>query len=81
MAKARRVRIIRFKWNRADWAIAKPWRYWPYVLMTEPGWHTHAFNIRPARIRSHRLEHLIAQGCDPETIQWPDYRKPHIYYW
>lgn len=46
-------------------------RHWDKVMHT-----------RPARIRSNRLAHLITKGViDADDTVWPDYRKPHIYYW
>jgi len=38
-------------------------------------------HIRPARIASNQLERLIKMGRDPDTLHFPNYRKPHIYYW
>lgn len=81
VAKVRRIRILRCKWRWQDQPIEKPWRNPAYMLMNEPGWHTREFNIRPSRIHSNRFEHLIEIGRDPDTIHWPDYRKPHVYYW
>lgn len=39
------------------------------------------FHTRPARARTRLLEQRILRGEDPDDLVWPDYRKPHIYYW
>ncbi len=46
-----------------------------------PKWWDVAYHTRPARIRSNRLLHLIERGVDSDLLNFPDYRKPHIYYW
>lgn len=39
-------------------------------------------HIRPARIRSNQLLKLIVNGrVGIDSVNFPDYRKPHIYYW
>jgi len=51
------------------------------LVMSEPGWWCHERVIVPARILSNRMEHSIKCGFDPDAVIWPDYRKPHDYYW
>jgi hypothetical protein len=48
----------------------------------EPKHWQYDFNIRPSRARQNQLLRSIARGIEPDGIRrWPDYRKPHIYYW
>lgn len=52
-------------------------------------WHKHyprhwdkVYHTKPARIKTHRLEHEVCSGRrDADDTVWPDGRKPHIYYW
>jgi len=50
--------------------------FWPVPKCWDVEMH-----IRPARSRSNRLLHLIELGRDEESLHFPNYRKPHIYYW
>lgn len=72
--------------------LVRPWRTtqrpqpWQQVsrctMNGEPTHWQYAFNIRPSRIRQNRLLRDIVRGVDPDAIVgWPDYRRPHIYYW
>jgi hypothetical protein len=59
------------------------WMRWslPFSYNSCPkSWNKH-YHIRPARVRSNQYEHLVEMGRDPDSLQWPNYRKPHIYYW
>lgn len=40
-----------------------------------------AFHIRPTRAKARLLERQILRGEDPDNMNWPNGRKPHIYYW
>lgn len=72
-----------------DWACdwrpyqRKPWQQVSRCTMNgEPKHWQQAFNLRPSRIRQNQLLRHIERGRDPDVIpRWPDYRKPHIYYW
>jgi hypothetical protein len=77
-ARLRRLRILVVRW---DFIPDKPWKSLHICLLNEPGWHTHEFVVRPARIRSNRALRLLVLGRDPDSLNWPDYRRPHIYYW
>jgi hypothetical protein len=77
-ARLRRLNILIARWR---FIPDKPWKRSALDLMVEPGWHTHTYVMRPARIRSHRALRLVVLGRDPDSLYWPDYRKPHIYYW
>jgi hypothetical protein len=59
----------------------RPWRGYHRLTMHEPGWWTHDWHIVPARIRSNRMLHAIERGADPDRFQWPDCKKPQVYYW
>jgi hypothetical protein len=77
-AKLRRLHIFSVHWGDIP---DKPWKRSYIAFLTEPGWHTHEFVVRPARVRSNRALRLVLLGRDPDDPYWPDYRKPHIYYW
>jgi hypothetical protein len=92
VAKLRRIRILRVQglfnahcfmhyvtpqWSWPD----KPWAQMRDLLMNESGWWRHEMAIVPARIESHRLEQAIARGRDPDSVIWPDGRRPYPYYW
>jgi hypothetical protein len=90
--KVARVRKLRTLWNywegyfepeRYKWSRARIWQ--PMHKLTMNGypkaWDT-IMHIRPARIRSAQLCRLIELGReDVDPVDFPDYRKPHIYYW
>ncbi len=50
-------------------------------MMSEPGWWVHDRVIVPARTETRFLEQNIERGDDPESVVWPDCKKPHDYYW
>lgn len=84
VARVRLVRTLWEYWGLDSLAMRRPWqainRMGSY-LHREPGWHTHLNCIQPARAQSNALLHLLERGSDPERMEWPDYRKPHEYYW
>jgi hypothetical protein len=51
------------------------------TMSSYPKWWDVEYHTRPARIRSNGLLHLIERGVDSDVLHFPDYRKPHIYYW
>lgn len=67
----------RWAWHR------KPWQQVCRCTMNgEPKHWQYDFNIRPSRTRQSHLLRQALRAVDPEAIaEWPDYRKPHIYYW
>lgn len=46
-----------------------------------PRHHDKVFHTRPRRRAEQRLERAVVKGADPDEINWPVSRKPHIYYW
>jgi len=80
VAQARRIRILL---SHGAWLHWRPniWHSMQRLVMNEPGWWTHATVIQPARIKTHRLEHGIVRGSDPDVLLWPDCKRPHDYYW
>lgn len=96
VARLRHVRIVwrtsPWEWNgtpfhvvpEPGWAWpARPWRQVSRCTMNgEPKHWQYDFNIRPSRTRQSYLLRQLMRALDPEVIvNWPDYRKPHIYYW
>lgn len=57
------------KKDRRAWHFSHP-RWWDKVMHTAP-----------SRSRSKVLERKVLKGADFDNMSWPDYRKPHIYYW
>jgi hypothetical protein len=80
VARVRKLRIIRQCWGSRH-GVKRPWRQLARAVMNEPGWWVHEFMTVPARRRERRFEHLVTAGRDPDSINWPDNRKPHKYYW
>jgi len=88
VARAHRVRIlIAYGYYRPCWYRPDVYRYEQHPnkrlqIMTEPsGEWNRTMHIRPARIRSNQLERLIELGRDPDSLNFPSYRRPHVYYW
>lgn len=61
----------------------KPWQQVSRCTMRgEPKAWQKWTNLQPSRARQNHLLRGIRRGIDPETVPgWPDYRKPHQYYW
>jgi hypothetical protein len=83
VVNARRVRILlrHGAWTQRHRWEPKIWQPLSRVVMNEPGWWVHEQVIVPARVVTHRLEHEVERGRDPDSLVWPDYRRPHNYYW
>jgi len=92
-----RLRHLRYIWRECVWywhgwgtqrdvgwqLPEKPWQL-PHraTMRSEPKHWRKQFNLQPSRIRQNQLLRSIERGVDPDAIRrWPDYRKPHIYYW
>jgi hypothetical protein len=78
LAKARRVRILL---RHGAWTPSSCWQPLCRLAMSEPGWWIHERVIVPARTKSHRLEWEVRRGSDPDSLIWPDFKRPHDYYW
>lgn len=81
-----RVRVRRFLWDYFSHPFVRerPWRAENQLgayLMNEPGWWVREFVTRPARVRSNALLNRARRGADMDGTLWPDYRRPHVYYW
>ena len=83
VAKARRVRILLWHgaWTPFSYWQPKIWLPLCGLVMSEPGWWVHERVILPARTKTHRLEWEVKRGRDPDSLVWPDCKKPHDYYW
>jgi len=83
VANARRVRILmrHGAWNPSLGRELETWRSLSRHVMNEPGWWVHDRVVVPARITTRRFEHQIERGYDPDSLLWPDCKKPHEYYW
>jgi hypothetical protein len=83
VANARRVRILlrHGAWAPPGHSGPKIWQSLCRLVMNEPGWWVHDRVIVPARTETHRLEHEVKRGRDPESLLWPDCKRPHDYYW
>jgi len=85
VARFRRTRILL---SRVGWPGSTPgqrepsnWKSLSRLIMNEPGWWVHDRVMVPARTETRFLEHNIKRGHDPESVVWPDYKRPHDYYW
>jgi hypothetical protein len=85
VAKVRRVRILL---RHGAWTPSRLYRWDPKIwqsvdrlVMNEPGWWVHDRVVVPARTATRRLEHEVERGRDPNSLLWPDCKKPHDYYW
>lgn len=84
IAAVREIRFIWCLWGPESRALRKPWRARNQLgryLMHTPGHWIRDMMTRPARARAKQLLRLAERGGDVERDLWPDYRKPHIYYW
>ncbi len=62
--------------------IEKPWRIDIVNYAKSPGWWRRLMITRPGRKEANALLRLVSRGMDADVVRrWPDYRKPHIYYW
>lgn len=76
------------RWRRYDGEPSLAWElHWQSRnqigrwVMNEPKCWRKEMHIRPSRSRAnHRLK-LVLNGREAESFLWPDYKKPHIYYW
>lgn len=78
VAKIRRFNILRQ--GGSYWWLDKWWK-WTRDWMTEPNWWTHENCIVPMRVEEARLCKKALKGFDTEGMQWPEGKKPHVYYW
>jgi hypothetical protein len=83
VATARRVRILlqHRAWAPSSYWQPKIWRPFCRLLMNEPGWWVHERVILPARTTTRGLERAVEQGREPDSLIWPDCKRPHDYYW
>ena len=95
VSKARHKHILIYRWGwpwtfivwrngiayEKTYRSQKPWKPLRKIVMSEPGWWTHARMIRPMRVNANRQLRLIEKGRDPDQFQWPDGKRPHEYYW
>lgn len=69
------------RWRGADYR-RQPWQQISRCTMNgEPKLWQRDFNIRPSRIRQNQMLRGVERGLDPDLKRWPDYRRPHLYYW
>jgi len=82
--KAKRLRKIyddmtafeRHEWPRRMEKFYKSWVV-PKNLNKAPSWYNNLFSVRPAR----RIQKRLLKSENLEKVDWPDYKKPTIYYW
>lgn len=68
-------------WDGRIYSHRYAWQQINRLVMNEPGYWVREMMGRPARIRGRQMCKLIENGMDPDLFQFPDARKPHIYYW
>lgn len=53
-----------------------------YFMNSWPAWWDIVFHRRPSRRRQAHTTRAIMTGArDPDAVDWPDYRRPHRYFW
>jgi hypothetical protein len=70
--------IIRPLWEGREIRIYRPVNK---QIMLTPSSHHRERMHRPARIKANHFCHLVERGIDPDSIHWPDHKKPYVYYW
>jgi hypothetical protein len=85
-----RIRRLRYLWNISggygrEQLLERPWEclnhYHHWVWSTPSSW-TNQFMTRPARAKTQALLRQVEREViDPDGINWPDYHRPHIYFW
>lgn len=70
-------------WRWRPHCRRQPWQQVSRCTMNgEPKHWQKDFNIRPSRTRQNQMIRKVTRCVEfAEIAQWPDYRKPHIYYW
>jgi hypothetical protein len=83
VARARRVCILLWHgaWTSSPNWQPKIWRPLWRLVMSEPGWWVHERVIQPARAKNHRLEWEVKRRRDPDSLIWPDCKRPNDYDW
>lgn len=96
VAQLRKLRVVltgRSAWWKTFWMCqgelrplwgddeVRLWRPVNKQLMLTPGWWTRESMNQPARIAANRSCHMVERGCDPDTLYWPDFKRPYKYYW
>jgi hypothetical protein len=83
VSKARRIRILlrHGAWCQPRGWEPKIWRSLCRLVMNEPGWWVHDRVIVPVRVATRSLEREVERGRDPDSLLWPDCKRPHEYYW
>lgn len=64
------------------------WKDWPRELddpkgwtAREPSWWHQETTHQPARADAKAKMHNVLSGRDEDDGNWPDHKKPHVYYW
>lgn len=64
------------------------WKDWPAEIQDpvgfysrEPSWWHKETTHRPARRDVFQKLHNVLSGREEDDGNWPDHKKPHIYYW
>jgi hypothetical protein len=82
--KRREFLVLYWKTSPRPWWADKIWKYRNnprYSMYTTPSNWTNLNMIRPARRESKALCQLVEKGAESENMNWPNYKKPHIYFW
>jgi len=73
-------------WGSGFWwgcrEVEKPWRIDGAWYMHEaPSAWVNRMMTRPTRREQARLLHHVTHGVDSDSLSWPDYRRPFVYFW
>ena len=74
------------RWSSGFWwgcrEVEKPWQINGAWYMHEaPSAWVNRMMTRPARREQARLLHHVTHGADSDGLNWPDYRRPFVYFW
>jgi len=83
LKQRRKSNLLKRFLRNINWWSSEEIKKYPlcYFLMTTPSKWTKQMMIQPSRVRSHQMERNVEKGVDPDILNWPSYRRPHIYYW
>jgi len=85
--RIRRINILsdahywRYRYEFYDGKSMRLWRGYHKLCMNTPNWWNHQYSIEPSRSKQNHQLKKVVLGYDSEGMVWPNYRKPHIYYW
>ncbi len=85
MKRIRRIYDDMRPFERQHWRrrLDRHWKSYalPCDYSLSPSWWNRLHSIKPSRRKGNNLLSRIALNNVDDYFDWPDYRKPNIYYW